>query len=313
MRIYKDWVGLKDKYKDIVVGLGNFDGIHLGHQRLIGDLVAKSQAVGGTPTVFTFVPHPLAVLNPQGAPPLILPPDVKRNMFAELGVEVLLWIPFTLEFARLSPEDFIKHVLHDQLGVRAVIVGYNYTFGHMGRGTPELLKEYGEKLGFDVVVLQPVSIEGQPVSSTLIRSLLADGEISEARKYLGYSPVIEGTVVYGERRGSTLGFPTANIEVEHNLLVPANGVYSVKVDIDGQTLGGVANIGVKPTFHGNTFIRTIEVHLLDFCGDLYGKLIRVYFIRRLRNEKRFNSAGELIEQIQRDIHEARIDSTGAGC
>ncbi len=309
MYIYRDWVGLKDKFKDIIVGLGNFDGIHFGHQRLIGDLVAKARAVGGTPAVFTFVPHPLAVLNPQGAPPLILPPDVKRDMFATLGVEVLLWIPFSPEFARLSPEDFIKQVLHEQLAVRAVLVGYNYTFGYKGQGTPELLKEYGEKLGFDVEVLQPVSIEGQPVSSTLIRSLLADGEISEARKYLGYSPVTEGTVVYGERRGNTLGFPTANIDVDHNLLVPANGVYSVKVDVDGHNWGGVANIGVKPTFHNNSFVRNIEVHLLDFSGDLYGKVIKVYFIRRLRNEKKFNTVGELIEQIQKDIYEARTDLT----
>ncbi|WP_347490867.1 bifunctional riboflavin kinase/FAD synthetase [Desulfoscipio sp. XC116] len=313
MRIYRDWIGLKDKYENIVVGLGNFDGIHLGHQRLISDIVAKSQAVGGTPAVFTFDPHPLAVLNPQGAPPLILPPDVKRNMFAKLGVHVLLWIPFTREFARLSPENFIKQVLHEQLAVRAVLVGYNYTFGYMGKGTPELLEEYGDKLGFDVEILQPVSIEGQPVSSTLIRSMLADGEILEARKYLGYAPVIEGTVVYGDRRGSSLlGFPTANIEVDPNLLVPANGVYSVKADIDGRVLGGVANIGIVPTFHSNSFVRTVEVHLLDFGGDLYGKEIKVYFIRRLRNEKKFNSAGELVEQIQMDINEARIDFADTG-
>jgi len=308
VQIFTDWIGLKDKFKNLVVGLGNFDGIHLGHQRLIGDIVAKAQEVGGTPAVFTFDPHPLAVLKPQCAPPLILPPDVKREMFAKLGVEVLLWIPFTAEFAHLSPDDFIKQILHEQLSVRAVIVGYNYTFGYLGQGTPELLKEYGEQLGFDVEVLLPVTLDGQPVSSTLIRSLLADGEISEARKYLGYTPVIKGTVVYGERRGSTLGFPTANIEVDKNLLVPANGVYSVKVDVEGRTYGGVANIGVKPTFHNSSFIRNIEVHLLDFNGDLYGKVINVYFIRRLRNEKRFNSAEKLVEQIQKDAHEARIDA-----
>lgn len=312
MYIYSDLTGLKDKHKDMVVVLGNFDGIHLGHRRLIDNMLVKSRAVGGTPTVFTFNPHPLAVLKPEGGPPLILPPDIKRDMFAELGVEVLLWIPFTLEFARLSPKDFIEQVLCKQLGVRAVLVGYNYTFGYMGRGTPELLSEYGKKMGFDVQVLPPVAIDGQPVSSTLIRSLLADGEISEAKKYLGYNPVIEGTVVCGERRGRTLGFPTANLAVDGNLLVPANGVYSVQVDIDGYAWGGVANIGVKPTFHGNSFVRTIEVHLLDFCGDLYGKVIRVYFIRRLRNEKRFNSAGELIEQIQRDIYEARMDAPVPG-
>jgi len=308
VQIFTDWIGLKDKFKNLVVGLGNFDGIHLGHQRLIGDIVAKARAVGGTPAVFTFDPHPLAVLNPQGAPPLILPPDIKREMFAKLGIEVLLWIPFTAEFAHLSPEDFIKQILHEQLAVRAVLVGYNYNFGYLGQGTPELLKEYGEQLGFDVEVLHPVSKDGQPVSSTLIRSLLADGEISEAWKYLGYAPLLKGKVIYGEGRGNILGFPTANIEVDKNLLVPANGVYSVKVDVEGHTYGGVANIGVKPTFHNNSFIRSIEVHLLDFSDDLYGQVINVKFIRRLRNEKKFNSVEELVEQIQKDVNEARMDA-----
>lgn len=310
MQIYSNWLGLKEKHNNLVVGLGNFDGLHLGHQKLIGDLVARSREVGGIPAVFTFVPHPMEVLKPKEVPPMILSRDVKRKMFADLGIEVLIWVPFTLDFARMSPEDFIVTVLHRHLGVRAVFVGYNYTFGHMGRGTPELMIEYGKNLGFEVKVIKPVTIDGQPVSSTLIRSLLADGEIVEAAKYLGYCPFIEGEVVYGERRGNTLGFPTANIEVESNILVPANGVYSVKVKVGKDIFLGVANIGVKPTFHGRAYNRTIEVHLLDFSGNLYGRNIRVYFTRRLRDEKKFHSAGELIEQIQRDINEARADASG---
>ncbi|SFR01731.1 bifunctional riboflavin kinase/FAD synthetase [Desulfoscipio geothermicus] len=310
MQVYSNWINLHKKHDNLVVGLGNFDGIHLGHQKLIGDLVSRARAAGATPAVFTFVPHPLTVLNPEGAPPMLLPQDLKQEMFAGLGVEVLVVIPFTREFARMYPEDFITTVLHRHLAARAVYVGYNYTFGHMGRGTPELLKQYGDELGFAVEVIKPVTVDGKPVSSTLIRSLLADGEIAQARKYLGYCPIVEGEVVYGERRGNTLGFPTANLEVESNLLVPANGVYSVKVRVGREIYWGVTNIGIKPTFHGNAYARTIEVHLLDFCGNLYGRKMRVYFIRRLREEKRFHSVGELVKQIQRDINEARVDAAG---
>lgn len=308
MQIYSDWLGLKEKHKNIVVGLGNFDGIHLGHQKLINDLVTKAQAVGGTPTVFTFVPHPMKVLKPEDAPPMILPLNVKRRMFADFGVEVLLWIPFTNDFASMSPKDFIVDILHQNMGVRAVYIGYNHTFGHQGKGTPELLRHYGDNLGFDVEILEPVQVNGQTVSSTFIRSLLADGEIAEAAKYLGYHPFIEGEVVYGERRGSTLGFPTANLNVDTKLSIPANGVYSVKVKVDNRIFWGVTNIGTKPTFHGNACTRTVEAHLLDFSGNLYGKKINVCFIRRLRDEKRFNSVDELVEQIHKDIYEARLDS-----
>ena len=307
MHIYTDWTGLKDVFKDIFVGLGNFDGIHVGHQKLIGNLVRQARKAGGTSVVFTFVPHPLAILSPKGAPPLILPPDVKREMFAKLGVDVLLWVPFSLEFARLSPEDFIKQVLHEQLAVRTVLVGYNYTFGYKGRGTPELLKEYGAHLDFAVEMLQPIKVDGQPVSSTLIRNMLADGKISEARKYLGYAPIIKGQVVYGESRGSTLGFPTANIEVAPDLLVPGNGVYSVTVNLEGKLHHGIANIGAKPTFHDNSFNRSIEVHILDFDGNLYDKEIQVCFIKRVRSEKKFSGVEELVQQIKNDIAQVRLD------
>ncbi len=310
MQIYSSWLGIKEKHNKLVIGLGNFDGVHLGHQKLIGSLVDKAWSIGGTPAVFTFVPHPMVVLNPDKAPPMLLPLDVKRKMFAQLGIEVLIWIPFTRDFSRMSPQDFIIAVLHKHLAVHTVFVGYNYTFGHMGRGTPELLKEYGQSLGFAVEVIDPVTVDGQPVSSTLIRSLLSDGEIAKARKYLGYCPLLEGEVVCGEKRGNTLGFPTANLEIDSNLLVPANGVYSVKARVDNNVFMGVANIGVKPTFHGHASGRTVEVHLLDFSGNLYGKKMTVYFLRRLREERKFASVRELVEQIQRDINEVRGDAAG---
>jgi len=307
VQIYNQWHDLKEKYKNIVVGLGNFDGVHLGHRKLIGDLVARAAQVNGVAAVFTFSPHPMAVLNPEAAPPMLLLPSIKRAMFNDLGVELLILVPFTPEFAQISPEDFVHDVLFRHLGVNTVLVGYNYTFGHRGRGTPELLQRMGRELGFAVEVTSPVTINGQPVSSTLIRNLIADGAVQEASQYLGYCPVLEGEVVYGERRGSQLGFPTANVETDARILIPANGVYSVNVQVDGRILTGVANIGVKPTFHGEGYARTIEVHVLDFNGDLYGKRLQVAFIRRLREEKRFLSVEQLLEQIRLDISQARGD------
>lgn len=306
MQVYHHWHEIKKKHKKIVVGLGNFDGLHIGHQKLIADLIALAKQVGGTPTVFTFHPHPLTILKPEKSPPLLLSQKDKQNFFARLGVEVLLQISFDLNFAGMTPEDFVKTVLYEEMASCGVVVGYNYTFGRYGRGTPELLKKLSTLYGFELRVIPPISIEGQPVSSTLIRGLLASGEVTAAAKYLGYYPFVEGEVVTGAKRGRNLGFPTANINIDQSLLVPANGVYLTKVHIDGESYFGVANIGVKPTFNTNN--RNIEVHLLDFYKDLYGTHIKVSFTRRLRKEKKFASPSELAQQIERDILEARAES-----
>jgi riboflavin kinase/FMN adenylyltransferase len=307
LNIYNTWQGIGKTYRNICVGLGNFDGLHLGHQRLIADLVSKARIDSAAPAVFTFYPHPMKVLNPEAAPPMLLTQQAKQKMIAGMGIEVLLLVPFTLDFASLTPEEFITEVLHQELNVRSVFIGYNYTFGRGGRGNSETLAAAGRDLGFDVHVIPPVAIGGTPVSSTLIRSLLQRGEVMEARKYLGYCPFVEGEVVVGEMRGRTLGFPTANIALGEEILVPANGVYAVEVKVDGDNFLGVANVGVKTTFHGDGPVRNLEVHLLDFYGDLYGSTIKVYFTGRLRDEKRFSSPGELVEQIRIDISRARIE------
>jgi riboflavin kinase/FMN adenylyltransferase len=306
--IYSTWKDVGKKHRDIVVGLGNFDGIHIGHQRLIAGLVDEAQKIGGTPAVFTFYPHPLEVLTGK-APPRLLAQRAKQETFRQMGVKVLLQVPFTLEFASRTPEAFIEEVLARDLGVRSVFVGYNYTFGQGGRGNPETLREGGGKFGFKVNVLPPVTVDGVPVSSTLVRGLLADGEVSEARKFLGYYPFVEGDVVAGDSRGRSLGFPTANLNLEEGLTVPANGVYAVKVQLDGEHYLGVANIGIKPTFQGFDAVPNLEVHLLDFHADLYGKRLKVFFTRRIREEKRFSSVGELVDQIRLDINCARAAQT----
>jgi len=305
LEIYNTWKGVKEKHRDLVIGLGNFDGVHVGHQRLISGLVEESKKIGGTPAVFTFFPHPMEVLTGK-APPRLLTHEAKQDTIRQLGVKVLLLVPFTLEFADHSPDVFIENILVRDLDVREVFVGYNYTFGKGGRGNPETLMEGGRRHGFKVCVIPPVAVEGVPVSSTLIRGLLADGEVAAARKFLGYPPFVQGAVVTGECRGRTLGFPTANLLIEEDgLTVPANGVYAVKVQVDGEHYLGVANIGIKPTFHGFNSKPNLEVHLLDFHADLYGKEIKVFFTRRIREEKRFSSPGELIEQIRADINRAR--------
>ena len=307
MRIYESLEGLKNRYPGIVVALGNFDGIHLGHQKLIGEAVTNAHRSGGTAAVLTFYPHPLQVLRPERTPPMLLSREAKENMMAQLGVDLLLLLPFTMEFAKRSPADFIENVLWGQLSVKGIVVGYNYTFGHQGRGTPETLWQYGEKYDYFLNVIPPVKVGGQIVSSSLIRSKLAEGDVVFARKLLGYYPFTEGTVILGERRGNTLGFPTANVECPEGMVVPAKGVYRVKVEVDNEIYIGVTNVGTKPTFHSNSQRTNIEVHLLDFCGDLYGKKIRVNYTRRLRDEKKFNSVTDLIQQIRMDVQNARVD------
>ncbi|MCL4442324.1 MAG: bifunctional riboflavin kinase/FAD synthetase [Firmicutes bacterium] len=307
MRVYESLTGLKDRYPNITVALGNFDGIHLGHQRLIGEAVANARRNNGTAAVLTFHPHPMAVLKPELAPPMLLDQEAKRRMMAELGVDILILLPFTLNFAQLSPEEFIKDVLVKQLNVKAIVIGYNYSFGHRGRGNPETIWKYADECCYTLSVIPPVKVGSQVVSSTLIRNKLAEGDVAAAQKLLGYYPFTEGTVVLGDRRGNTLGFPTANIDCPAGMMVPARGVYSVHVDMDGETYLGVANVGTKPTFNGSNQRINIEVHLLDFCGDIYGKKIKVKYVRRLRDERKFSSITDLVNQIQADVQSARFD------
>ncbi|MQL52453.1 bifunctional riboflavin kinase/FAD synthetase [Desulfofundulus thermobenzoicus] len=307
MKIYETWQGIKEKYPRLMVGLGNFDGVHLGHRQLIGKMVALARSEEATAAVFTFHPHPMTVLDPDDAPPLLLTPQAKEQMMARLGVEVMLRIPFTMEFARIGPREFIDGVLYRGLGASHIFVGYNYTFGFRGEGTPALLQKYSREYGYRVHVVPPVTVEGEVVSSTLIRKLLSEGDVARAAKFLGYYPFVESRVVAGDRRGGRLGFPTANLNPDEGLLIPANGVYAVEVAVDGDLFLGVANIGTRPTFFRGNSRRNIEVHLLDFRGDLYGRKIQVHFRRRLRAEKRFSSVDELVTQIQRDIETARLE------
>ncbi|MCY1042574.1 bifunctional riboflavin kinase/FAD synthetase [Corallococcus sp. bb12-1] len=282
------------------VALGNFDGVHVGHQALFAEGLRHAAA-----SALTFQPHPGKVLQPDLAPKLITLLPRKLELLATRGLDSVVVQPFTRDYARNSPADFEASLL-DTLGVGHVVVGSDFTYGAHRAGTVTTLREAAAKRGAQVHIVQPVHVDGVVASSSRIREYILEGRVGAARRLLGRPFDLDGTVVAGAGRGRTIGFPTANVDTQ-NELRPAPGVYAIRVrlhsDADGPWRPGAANIGVKPTFGGTEV--TIEAHLLDFTGDLYGKELRVQFLERLRPEQRFGSAAELVGQIKRDVEAAR--------
>ncbi len=278
--------------------LGNFDGVHLGHRALV-DAAAKA----GTPALLTFFPHPGKVLQPDLAPRLITLQARKLELLEQVGLKLTVVQPFTLEYARTGPDTF-EAALFDSLKVTAIVVGQDFTYGSKRAGTVKTLEAAAAKRSASVITVAPVTSDGVVVSSSRVREYVLEGRVAAAHKLLGRYFDLEGTVVRGAGRGRTIGFPTANIDTQ-NELRPGAGVYAVRVRVKSTTqrYGGAANIGVKPTFGGGAV--TIEAHLFDFQGDLYGKKLEVEFIERLRGEQRFGSANELAGQIARDLEAAK--------
>jgi len=303
MIIVNGYQNFHNDKKNTYLALGNFDGVHKGHQELINTAVTKARDHAGISAAMIFNPHPSLVLNPDRAPLLLMTENQQSEMLSRLGLDVLVYTPFNKEISALSPEKFVRDVLVGVFNVREVFIGFNYTFGFKGAGTPQLLAELGQKYGFAVTVIPAYRIDGQIVSSSLIRSLLAEGNIKEAWRMLGYSPQIEGLVVEGEKRGRTIGFPTANIGVESGYVIPGKGVYAAITEIDGIKHYSVVNIGSKPTFHENYPI-SIETHIINFAESIYGKNIRLHFLDKIRNEKKFSSIDELVRQISLDRDQA---------
>ena len=282
-----------------VLTIGNFDGVHKGHLELFELVKQRAKAINGQSALMTFDPHPIKVMKPGNGPPLITLTQQKLELITDADIDVIFCIPFTRQFASISARNFVQDVLVNKIGIKEIVVGYDYTFGSGREGGIELLQSMGEEIGFRVHVVAPVYVENILVSSTSIRNLVQEGKMHEAKQLLGRNYQVGGTVVKGKNRGGRLlGFPTANL-VLIDELVPKRGVYVVKVLVEDRAYEGLTNIGYNPTFGDGIF--SIETHILNFQEDLLGKQIRVKFIERLRDEKTFESLADLVAQIQRDI------------
>lgn len=282
-----------------VVALGMFDGVHLGHRALIGQTVAEANRLGAKPVVFTFSNHPMEVLG--GGVRLLSSIPERDDLLRALGAEEVASVSFTRELAALGAEQFVD-LLQERWDVRALVVGYNYTCGVRGAGTPETLTKIGKGRGFSVLVVPPVLLEGSPVSSTRIRETLEQGDVELAQRMLKRRYTLAGTVVENRRIGRRIGFPTANIAPEANRVIPKDGVYATVAGVNGASYCAVTNIGTNPTVHGDHL--TIETHMIAFDADIYGERLTVAFRRYLRGELMFSSLDDLKEQIRMDIAQA---------
>jgi riboflavin kinase / FMN adenylyltransferase len=286
-----------------VLTIGNFDGIHLGHQGLFQKVRERALAVQGTSVIMTFTPHPAQILRPSKAPRQIVADENKARLIFRHGIEVVLSLPFSKEFAQLPAKTFIREVLLDRIGMKEIVIGYDYTFGRKREGNIHLLKELGEQWHFKVHVHPPVTIRGQLVSSTRIRELITSGAMEEAKSLLGRPFFLSGRVVKGQGIGrSVVGYPTANLEPLEKLL-PQRGVYIVNAETPSGEFYGVTNVGFNPTFAGKHI--SVETYLFDFDRPLYDQTLTVHFLKRLRGEKTFNGPEALRAQIHKDVEQAR--------
>jgi len=295
--------------RETVVTIGSFDGLHIGHRALIREIVAHARETGRLSALVTFHPHPRAVLRPWLSPKVLTTPGEKAVLLARWGLDVLVLLRFTPALARTSARDFIR-LLYERLHMAELWVGQDFALGRGREGNVPALQAMGAEWGFEVRAINPVVVNGRVVSSTWIRELLAAGHVAEARRLLGRPYSLAGEVVSGARRGRCLGFPTANLAVRPERALPPDGVYAVYAAVGEQRWPAVANVGERPSF--NTGQRAIEVHLLDFEGDLYGRDLVVEFVKRLRPERRYDDICALVRQIERDIQRTRRLFSAAG-
>lgn len=302
MKLYTNLADIRQPFQNGCVTIGNFDGVHLGHQMLFSKVVSLAHRHGGTSIVVTFDPHPLKVLRP-GSIRLISTIEQKIELVERSGIDVLVVIPFDHDFAATTAEEFVEDILLGRIGLKELVVGYDYAFGRGRSGNIEFLKAKGEEMGFPVTVVEAHHENDMLVSSTKIRELIAEGRMRDVHQLLGRYYQIRGEVQRGRQRGrSVVGFPTANLQILEEDLCPKRGVYVTQVVYDGRCYGGVSNIGYNPTFGENRLVA--ETHIFDFDDDIYGKLIRINLLQHLRDEKKFNSPEELGSQIKKDIQKA---------
>ncbi len=316
MRLIQDLSEIAAPFPNAVITIGNFDGVHIGHQALFYEVIDRAHSIGGSSIAMTFEPHPLRVLRNDLAPPLITLWEQKAELIERSGIDILICIPFTRRFAAMTAQSFVREILVAQVGMKVIVLGEDYAFGKNREGNVALLQAMAPELGYEVVVTSLVrTVQGIPqrISSTAVRELVQAGEMQQACKMLGRNFQIRGTVVAGrDRGGKLLGYPTANLDVQ-NELRPKTGIYAVTVETRFGHHLGVANIGYSPTFDDHQY--TVEVHILDFHESLYGEKIRVNFVKRLRDEEKFSSLEALKRRIAADIEEARrilsVGSLGA--
>jgi len=314
MRLLRGRKALTQPPRRAVVTIGMFDGVHLGHQRLIRTTVRLAKRLQGTSVVITFDPDPQRVLNPAQAQPRLMPLDVRLRFIEALGADLAWVIPFTRRFSRIEAEQFFREILLKQAGAVAVVVGENFSFGRNRRGNLALLRAYGRRDGMRIVVTSPVVREHEAVSSSRLRRLIQHGEIASARRLLGRPVQLYGTVVRGEGRARHLGFPTANVRLVRDLVQPPHGVYRVWLEVAGRRYQGLMNLGIRPTFltrraaarrNGPPPV-VCEVHLAGFHGSLYGRFVTIALLEWLRPEQRFAGPEELAQQIRQDLRRAHL-------
>ncbi len=301
MKVIKDTTKAR-KIAGSVLTLGNFDGLHLGHRKIIAQVTRRAKELCLPSIVYTFDPHPMKVLAPEKSPPLLSTPKDKKSLIEAAGVDILIMANFTKDFASIHPKAFVKDILVERLGVREIWIGHDYSFGRGKQGSAAYLKELGLKLGFFVGIIAAHKKEGDIVSSSRIRRLIKEGKIGAASRLLSVPYSIGGRVIKGREVGCSLGFPTANLSTRAEL-IPGSGVYAGYVELDKKQLPAVINIGKAPTFKRGRVV--IECHILDFKGSIYGKDIRVSFLRRLRSERLFKDTQTLKAQITKDVQRAR--------
>ncbi|MGO1367937.1 MAG: bifunctional riboflavin kinase/FAD synthetase [Senegalia sp. (in: firmicutes)] len=288
---------IKDK---TVICLGSFDGLHIGHKTLIKNVMKKSKKENLKSVVFTFSNHPASIIPNKPEPKLIITNEEKIKILENIGIDFFIMIAFSKEFMQMKPENFIKEVLVKKLNVKRIVIGFNYKFGYKGKGDANLLKKLGEEYDFEVEVVSPIKNNEEVISSSIIRELILNGEIKKANKYLGRNFSIEGKVIHGKKRGKNLGFPTANIYLNNNYIVPKMGVYKTKTIYKSNIYNSLTNVGLNPTFEKNKEV-SIETYILDFNEEIYDENIKIEFLYFLRSEKKFSSKEDLIKQMKLDV------------
>jgi riboflavin kinase/FMN adenylyltransferase len=309
MRFYRGSGEFREEIERSVLTLGNFDGVHLGHQQIFQRVIERRRELGASSIVYTFEPHPLKILQPERFFPLITTIEEKRGIIEKTGIDILICESFTQKFALQAPPDFVKDILHERLKAHEIFIGLDYRFGMKREGNAGLLKALGKKWGIETVILDNIKLDGVEVRSTTIRTYIQSGKVREASRLLGRFYALEGEVIRGKGRGKELGIPTANLKPNKELF-PASGIFAVWVFFQGKRFPGVLNVGTNPTFRDQAL--SLEVYIVDFHDEIYGENLRIEFVEKLRDEKTFPDADALVEQIKKDIVKAReaLQSSG---